>query len=66
MGGEHRLPAASALQAIQRPLNVPLKTAGVDPIPASWWINFGTYIKEAGGASVLQPDQAIIDKLPML
>ena len=41
-------------------------TAGVDPIPASWWINFGTYIKEAGGASVLQPDQAIIDKLPML
>ncbi len=32
VGGEHRLPAASALQAIQRPLNVPLKTAGVDPI----------------------------------
>jgi len=41
-------------------------TAGVSPIPASWWINFGTYIKEAGGANTAHPDRDIIDTLPML
>ncbi len=41
-------------------------TAGVDPIAASWWINFGTYVKEAGGANTGHPDRDIINTLPML
>lgn len=41
-------------------------TAGVDPIAAGWWINFGTYVKEAGGANTAHPDRDIINTLPML
>ncbi|WP_232311093.1 filamentous haemagglutinin family protein [Herbaspirillum autotrophicum] len=41
-------------------------TAGVDNIPTSWWINFGTYVKEAGSTNSGYADKDIIDKLPML
>ncbi|MDC8757657.1 filamentous haemagglutinin family protein [Janthinobacterium fluminis] len=41
-------------------------TAGVTPQPTSWWINFGTYIKEAGGANIYYQDKEKIDQLPML
>ncbi|MCT9826746.1 filamentous haemagglutinin family protein [Pseudomonas veronii] len=42
-------------------------TAGVTPIPTSWWINFGTYIKgKSGTANRYFDDAAQIDQLPRL
>ncbi|MEW7859080.1 filamentous hemagglutinin family protein [Pseudomonas chlororaphis] len=41
-------------------------TAGVTPIPASWWINFGTYVSGRGGENTGNPDSSLIAQLPML
>lgn len=41
-------------------------TPGVAPIPTSWWINFGTYVKGVIGANTLFEDRAQIDLLPRL
>ncbi len=41
-------------------------TPGVAPIPTSWWINFGTYVKGVTGANNQFEDQAQIDLLPRL
>ncbi|MDN2674794.1 filamentous hemagglutinin family protein [Janthinobacterium sp. SUN026] len=41
-------------------------TAGVAPIPTSWWINFGTYVKGSTGGNLLFEDRAQIELLPRL
>ncbi|NVZ54951.1 filamentous hemagglutinin family protein [Pseudomonas edaphica] len=41
-------------------------TAGVTPTPASWWINFGTYVKSDSGANIELEDRAQINLLPRL
>ncbi|TFF02633.1 filamentous hemagglutinin N-terminal domain-containing protein [Pseudomonas sp. BCA14] len=41
-------------------------TAGVSPIPTSWWVNFGTYVKSEAGANMYFEDAAQINQLPRL
>lgn len=41
-------------------------TAGVTPVPTSWWVNFGTYVKGEGGANQYFEDVAQINLLPRL
>jgi filamentous hemagglutinin family protein len=41
-------------------------TAGVTPVPTSWWINFGTYVKGTGGGNSQFEDSQQIDLLPRL
>ncbi|WP_028682247.1 filamentous haemagglutinin family protein [Pseudomonas chlororaphis] len=41
-------------------------TAGVTPIPASWWINFGTYVSGRGVVNTGNPDSSMIAQLPIL
>lgn len=41
-------------------------TAGVSPIPTSWWVNFGTYVQGESGANQYFEDVAQINLLPRL
>ncbi|MGR3889710.1 filamentous haemagglutinin family protein [Pseudomonas sp. 1152_12] len=41
-------------------------TAGVTPVPTSWWINFGTYVRGISGANLQFEDSAQINLLPRL